>query len=237
MSIDISDQRSRVIFARLTGGTYLLYIVTMVLADVFGHIGRSSVPELAAAMATGDVSFRIGLVFTLVSALLFALVAWGLHALLRPVNKDLALLFLLLNAIGVAIHSLSMLPLISTMLQPEAVSQMQVFTAAQLSALGLLSAGTYKVVFVTAQLFFGAWLFPLGYLIYKSGILPKFLGVLLLADGVGVLIWFLQALVFPEYVAVRTPGLVVSFVAEFSLALWLLLKGVRVDGPSAKTMA
>jgi hypothetical protein len=235
MSTDIGDQRSRAKYARLTGGMYLVYILTMVLADVFGHIGPSSVSELAAAMAAGDLSFRIGLVFTLVSALLFALVAWGLHALLRPVNKDLALLFLLLNAIGVAIHCLSMLPLISTMLQSGAAGQMQVFTTAQLSALGLLSAGTYKVVFVTAQLFFGAWLFPLGYLVYKSGILPKFLGVLLLADGIGVLIWFLQALVFPEYVAVRTPGLIVSFIAEFGLAVWLLFKGVRADGPTAKS--
>jgi hypothetical protein len=228
MSTDFRDRESRVRFARLTGGCYLLYIVTMVLADVFGHIGPSSVSELAAAMSAGDLSFRVGLVFALVSGLLFALVAWGLHALLRPVNKDLALLFLLLNAIGVAIHCLSMLPLISTMLQADAASQTQVFSAAQLSALALLSAGTYKVVFVTAQLFFGTWLFPLGYLVYKSGLLPKFLGVLLLADGVAVLIWFLQALVFPEFVAVRTPGLVVSFVAEFGLALWLLFKGVNI---------
>lgn len=233
MSTDFTEQRSRVRFARLVGGTYLLYIVTMVLADVFGNIGRSGVSELAVAAAVGDPSFRVGLVFTLVSALLFALVAWGLYVLLRPVNKDFALLFLLLNAIGVAIHCLSVAPLISTMLQSGAGSQMQVFSPAQLSALGLLSADTYKIVFVTAQLFFGAWLFPLGYLVYKSEFLPRFLGVLLIADGVAVMIWFLQALVFPEYAAVRVPGLAVSFVAEFGLALWLLVMGVRNRGTKA----
>jgi hypothetical protein len=236
MSTDFAKQESRVRFARLTGGMYLLYIVTMVLADVFGHIGRSGVPALATAMAAGDVSFRIGLVFALVSALLFALVAWGLHVLLRPLNRDLALLFLLLNAIGVAIQCLSMLPLISTMLQSDAASQMQTFSTAQLGALGLLSAGTYKVVFVTAQVFFGTWLFPLGYLVYKSGFLPRFLGMLLLADGVAVMTWFLQALLLPEYAAVRTPGLVVSFVAEVGLALWLLVKGVNVESPGANSV-
>lgn len=233
MSTDFTEQGSRKKFARLVGGTYLLYIVTMVLADVFGNIGRSSVPELAAATSAGDLSFRVGLVFALVSALLFVLIAWGLYTLLRPVNKDLALLFLLLNAVGVAIQCVSMLPLISTMLQTEAVSQMQAFSPAQLSALGLLSAGTFKLVWVTAQLFFGAWLFPLGYLVYKSGILPRLLGALLLADGVGVMIWFLQALLFPDYAAVRVPGLAVSFVAEFGLALWLLVVGVRSPGVKA----
>jgi len=62
--------------------------------------------------------------------------------------------------------------------------------------------------------------------VYKSRFLPRFLGVLLLADGIGVMIWFLQALLFPAYHAVSTPGLLVSFVAESGLALWLLIKGV-----------
>ena len=119
-----------------------------------------------------------------------------------------------------------MLPLVSAMLQSAADSQMQAFSTAQLAGLAYLSASTYKSVFVTAQLFFGVWLFPLGYLVYKSVFLPRLLGVLLLADGIGVMIWFLQALLFPAYHAVSTPGLLVSFVAEFGLALWLLIKGV-----------
>jgi len=81
---------------------------------------------------------------------------------------------------------------------------------------------------VTAQLFFGTWLFPLGYLVYKSRFLPRFLGVLLMLDGIGVGIWFLQALLLPDYPAIRYPGLAVSFIAEVGLALWLLVKGVKV---------
>ncbi|HET6351797.1 MAG TPA: DUF4386 domain-containing protein [Coriobacteriia bacterium] len=231
MSLDFALEENRGRLARLTGGVYLLYIVTMVLADVFGKIGRSTAQELAAAVALGDLSFRTGLVFSLVSGLLFALVAWGLYVLLRPVNRDLALLFLFLNGIGVAMHCLAALPLISTMLQTDAATQMQVFSAAQLTALGLLSANTYKIAFVTSQLFFGTWLFPLGYLAYKSGFLPKVIGLLLLADGVGVMIWFVQALMFPAYPAVRVPGLIVSFVAEFGLALWLLVMGVKPAPP------
>ena len=123
-----------------------------------------------------------------------------------------------------------MLSLVSALLQAGGASGLQAFSPAQLQGLALLSIGVYKTGWVTAQLFFGAWLFPLGYLVYTSRLLPRFLGVLLMLDGIGVLIWFLQALLWPAYRAITYPGLAVSFVAEVGLALWLFVRGVnRVD--------
>ncbi len=180
------------------------------------------------AIVTNVFSFLLGLVVAFVSAFLFLATAWGLYVLLRPVNENVALLFLLLNVVGVAIQCASMLPLISAMLQGNTASGMQAFSASQLQGLALLSASVYKTGFVTAQLFFGTWLFPLGYLVYKSRFLPRFLGVLLMVDGVAVLIWFLQALLAPAYRVITYPGLAVSFVAEVGLALWLLVMGVKV---------
>ena len=58
--------------------------------------------------------------------------------------------------------------------------------------------------------------------------MPRILGILLLVDGIAVMIWFLQALLLPDYPAIRYPGLIVSFIAEVGLALWLLIKGVTV---------
>jgi hypothetical protein len=91
-----------------------------------------------------------------------------------------------------------------------------------------LSINVYKTSFVTAQLFFSTWLFPLGYLVYKSGFLPRFLGVLVILDGFADLFWFLQALLLPAYPAISYPAWVLGFIAEFGLALWLLIKGVKV---------
>lgn len=105
---------------------------------------------------------------------------------------------------------------------------MQAYSAAQLEGLANVSINVYKLGWVTAQLFFSTWLFPLGYLVYKSSFLPRFLGILLMLDGIGVLIWFLQALLLPAYPAITYPGLVVSFLAEVGLALWLLFMGVKV---------
>ncbi len=219
--------------ARITGGFYLAYIVASVLATMLGQIGFGTAPQVYQAIVTDPASFRLGLVIALISGFLFVMVAWGLYVLLRPVNKDLALLFLVLNAVGVAIQGASMLGLVSAMLQGDAANQMQAYSAAQLEGLAYLSINVYKTGWVTAQLFFGTWLFPLGYLVYKSGILPRFLGVLLVLDGIAVLVWFLQALLLPDYPAIHYPGLALSFAAELGLALWLLVKGVKVVNSGA----
>lgn len=218
--------RSKV--ARVTGGCYVGFILASVLADKLGHIGLGDAQQVYQSVVADPTSFRLALVVGLLSAFLFLVTAWGLYVLLRPVSKGLALLFLLLNTVGVAIQCASMLPLLAMLLMGDAGSRMQAFSVAQLEGLGLLSASVYKVGFVTAQLFFGTWLFPLGYLVYKSGILPRALGVLLIADGVAVLVWFSQALLLPAHPEITTPGIVVSLMAEVGLAVWLLIRGVRV---------
>lgn len=227
MSSSIFDRVARSTVARITGGVYLTYILTMILADVLGHIGRGTVEQVYRAILADPFSFRTGLVVNLFSAMLFLLVAWGLYVLLRPIDRDLALLFLALNAVGVAIHCVSSFPLISALLQGDAASGMHAFSAAQLEGLARLSIGTYKTGFVAAQLFFSAWLFPLGYLVYRSKFLPRFLGVLLMLDGVGCLIWFLQGMLAPALKSISVPGLAVSFLAEVGLAIWLLARGVK----------
>jgi hypothetical protein len=219
--------------ARITGGLYVAYIAASLLATALGQIGLGTPPQVYQAILTNEGSFRLGLVIAFVTGFLFLMVAWGLYVVLRPVNRNLALLFLLLNAVGVAIQGASMLGLVSALLQGDASSHMQAYSAAQLEGLAYLSINVYKAGWVTAQLFFATWLFPLGYLVYRSSFLPRFLGVLLVLDGFAVLIWFLQAFLLPDYPAIRYPGLVVSFAAELGLGLWLLVKGVKVDSTRA----
>lgn len=206
--------------ARITGGLYLAFVGALVVADMFGF-------GIGEAVVTDTTRFAVGLVFGLVSAFLFVMAAWGLYVLLKPVNRDLALLFLLLNAIGVAIQVASYVPLIFAMLATDTSGFTETFSLAQIEGLQHMSIDVSKLSFVTAQLFFGAWLFPLGYLVYKSGILPKFLGVLLLMDGFAILIWFLQGILLPDYPAVSYPGLALSFIAETGLGLWLLFMGIK----------
>jgi hypothetical protein len=228
LSPDIADNLALGKVAKITGGLYVGFILTSVLADLLGHIGRGDAQQVYQSITTDASTFRLGLVIALLSAFLFLMAAWGLYVLLRPVDEHLALLFLLLNTVGVAIQCASMLSLIAAMLIGDQAGHMQAYSAAQLEGLAHLSINVYKTGFVAAQLFFGTWLFPLGYLVYKSKSLPWLLGVLLVLDGIAELIWFLQALLLPAYSAIHYPGVVVSFIAEVGLAVWLLVKGVKV---------
>lgn len=226
------DSWDRARLARWAGGLYLAYILANLLASVIGHIGLSDAQTLRAAIVDDEVAFRVGLVAALASGLLFVTTAWALYALLRPVDRSLALLLLVLNAVGVAIQCASYLPLLTVLAQNDATLGPQGLTGAQLDSMAMLSLSTYQVGFVTAQLFFSAWLFPLGWLVLRSGFLPRLLGWLLLLDGVAVLIWLLQTLLAPSYPAISYPMWAVGFVAEVGLALWLVIKGTKPGAPT-----
>lgn len=228
MSFEITDRISRSTLARITGGVYLLFIATSVLADALGHIGLGNAQQVYGSLATDVGVFRLAFVVAFTSTFFFLMAAWGLFVLLRTVNRDLALLFLLLNAVGVAIQCASLLQLLAAMQVIDPGSGLDV---AQAESLALAAINVYRAGFVTAQLFFGTWLFPLGYLVFRSGFLPRLLGVLLVLDGVAELVWFLQAFLLPAYPAIKTPGTFVSLLAEVGLALWLLVRGVK-DNPA-----
>ena len=96
----------------MAGFFYFMYLVTTVFADVFGRSKLIVFGDAAATanniMASGWL-FRLSFVSDLFSAVFFLLAAWALYVLLKPVNKDLALLFLLLNLGGVAVYSINLL--------------------------------------------------------------------------------------------------------------------------------
>jgi hypothetical protein len=179
--------------------------------------------------------FRIGLTSELVAALFFLLAAWALYVLLKPVDKDIALLFVLLNLVGVAIECTSTLIHFAPMLLLSDAGYLKVLRPDQLQGLAMFflnfNGGMISI------LFYGMWLFPLGYLVFKSGFLPRILGILLILDGSSCLISFFQLCLFPGYEKLTYPLMPVMFIAEFGLALWLLIKGVKEHPSEAQAKA
>ncbi|RKX89869.1 MAG: DUF4386 domain-containing protein [Spirochaetes bacterium] len=220
--------------ARMAGFLYFIYFVIHISADVFG---RSKIIVFGDAAGTAqnimasELQFRIGIMSDLLAAVLFFLAAWALYRLLKPVNKNLALLFLLLNLGGVAIQSFSDLFLFASQLLLNSADYLKVFQADQQQALAMLFLYLYKNGFMIAQIFYGAWLFPLGYLVYKSGFLPKILGIVLMAHCVTWLMTSLQFFLFPGFNAITYVSYPLGFIAEFGLTLWLLVMGAK-DQPS-----
>ncbi len=221
--------------ARMAGFLYLAHFVAFFFADNGVHytpIGSGDAAAMAHNIVASEWLFRIGFVSFLLTAVFFLLSAWALYVLLKPVNKDLALLFVLLNLGGVAIWCISQLSEFTAMLLLSGANYLKVFQADQLQALAMLFLNLYQNGFMIAQILLNLWLFPLGYLVFKSGFLPRILGILLIIDGFAMLIWFFQFFFFPGYEVISTVGLAVSFIAEGSLCLWLLIKGVKDQKPT-----
>ncbi len=218
--------------ARIAGFLYFMYIVTSIIADLFGRFVFADAPSTVNHITAHESLFRIGLVTSLFSYVLFLLAAWALYVLLKSVNKDVALLFLLLNLGGFAILVYSHLNLLSSLMLLSGADYLKVFQPDQLQAQAMLFINLYKNGSTIAQIPYGVWLFPLGYLVFKSGFLPKILGILLIVDCFGLLIYVCQRFLLPGYEVISYPCLVISFIAEVSLTLWLVIKGVKDQKPA-----
>lgn len=215
--------------ARMAGLFYLIFILTTVLAT---YVRSQFIVSGDAATTANNILasqglFRVGFVTELVSAVFFLLAAWALYVLLKPVNKNLALLFLLLNLGGVAVECINVLNLYAALQFLSGANYLTAFQTGQLQAMAMSYLNLYTNGFLIAQIFFSAWLLPLGYLVYKSRFLPKFLGLLLILDFFGNMSWFLQGFLLPNYGILAYPGNVISFIAEISLTLWLLIMAVK----------
>jgi len=213
--------------ARTAGLLYLFYMLTSVIANVFGKFVFVEAPITIDHILTHATQFRIGFVINLFSVALFLMAAWALYVLLKPVNKDFALLFLLFNVAGFAAWLISSLCLFGSLLILNGSEAIKAFQPDQLHALAVFFFGLYKTGAVIAQVPYGVWLFPLGYLVLKSRFLPKILGMLLIADGICQFVYVCQRLILPDLAVIAYPCLVISFIAEVSLALWLSIKAVK----------
>ncbi len=228
----MNTNRSIARMARTAGFLYLIYIVTTILADV---LARSPLIVFGDAAATArnvmaaEWQFLVGVTGDLVSILFFFLAAWALYALLKPVHQGLALLFMLLNLAGVAVYSLNLLNQFAAVLLLNGADYLRVFQAEQLQALAMLFLNLHRNGYWIAQIFFGAWLFPLGYLVLKSGFLPRILGIVMMIHCVGWLLTTLQWFLFPGLGAITYVTYPLGFISEFGITLWLLIKGVNAE--------
>ena len=214
--------------ARYAGLLYLILAICGGFAEFFVR-QRLTVPGDAAAtaanIAASEWVFRLGFVAELTGQVVFILLVMALYQILKPVNRNQAVLMVIFVIIAVTITCLNMLNQYAYLLVAGG-EYLTVFDTAQLEALALLFLDLHKVGYLIAQVFFGLWLLPLGVLIYKSGFFPRILGVLLVVACVGYVADVLIFALFPQV------DLVVSeftFVGELLLLLWLLVRGVNVE--------
>lgn len=222
--------------ARIAGLLYLVIIVTAGFSE--GYVRATLlVPGDAAATAANVLAseglFRLGIVSDLVAFSADAVVAVLLYVLLRPVNRTLALVAAALRLIAhPAIASINLLNQYAALLLLSEGEYLTAFEPAQRQALALFFLEAHGYGYLLAGVFFGLHLLVLGYLLHRSDRFPAALGVLVVVAAVGYLIESLTFFLLPGYEPIATSiVLLTAVVGEVSLALYLLVRGVR-DRPT-----
>ena len=217
--------------ARLAG---VLYLGTSVLF-VFAVRVRGGIIKSGDAAATADnirasaTLFRVALVADLLSWVGFLLMAFALYHLLKHVDQVAAFAMVILVAVMVTVGYLNGLNQYSALTLATSAKYAAGFGQAQSSELVLLFTNIQSNGFDIQELFWGLWLFPLGYLVIKSAYVPKVLGVLLIIAGLGWTAEFFAILLAPDL-----PGFAsILGLGELVFAAWLVVKGVSVPARRA----
>jgi hypothetical protein len=202
--------------ARLAGVLYLLVGICGGFAQ--GYMEPKMYVAGNAAATAGNVVansglVRLGVVADLVDGTVFVFLALALYSLLKHVHKSAARAMLILVALAAGL-----------------TCGAAVFETAGSNAQALLLLDTQHYGLLTAQIFFGLWLAPLGYLVYKSGVFSKPLGVLLIVGAACYLVDMLGAFLVPDVSkAIHSYVTIPSAIAEIWMVGYLLAIGVKTN--------
>lgn len=223
--------------ARIAGALYLVNAVTGFFSIVYVPsklIVSGNAAATANKILASERLFRLGIVSELVCAVEFIFLLWVLYRLLGGVNKTHAALMVILGLAYVPVMCVNALNDIAalTLLRADFLS---VFDERQRQGLAMLFLDLHRYGFIIGG-FFGLWLFSLGVLVFRSGFLPRLVGVLLIAACFGYLADGFTPLLLPNYASLvdRIASIALTL-GEPSLILWLLIMGAK-DQPLETAM-
>jgi len=218
--------------ARIGGIFYLLIIIAGICSELLARKGII-VPGDAAAtldrLVASQSLWRIGIALDLLMHVCDIPLMVILYILLRPVNKDLALMELFFKLAQTAILVATKLNLFTPLYFTGDAHYLSAFTIEQRQALSYISIISDEHGFSVGLIFFGFGSLILGYLVYKSGYLPRFIGILMAIAGMCYIINSFVLILLPGISAKLFPAILLpSFMAELILCFRLLFKGVDI---------
>lgn len=216
--------------ARVAGVLYLLvvligpFILIYVPDKLFVH---GNVTATAGNILAHESLFRIFIVVEIVGELLFIFTVLALYRLLRNVSQRLAGIMVILILIDAPLAFLSAVNHVAALALLRGADLLAVFNEPQRNALAMLLLGVDTQGTLVSEVFWGLWLVPLGLLVYRSGFIPRLLGVWLIINGLAYITMSFTGLLLPQYsktvFTVATPILF----GEAAFMLWLLIVGAR----------
>lgn len=213
--------------ARITGVVYLLYFLTAVFSMIFlkGLVVYGDAASTANNILAHQPLFRLGIATGLTATACYVAVTALFYDLFKPANKSLSLLAAFISLVGCAILAFASVFQLAPLVVLGGSQYLSVFKVEQLRALASLFLELYGQCVSICFVFFGVYCLLIGYLIFKSSFLPRILGVLMAFAGLGWLTFL-----FPPVADHLSPyNLVLGFLAELTLMLWLLVMGVDVQ--------
>ena len=220
-------------YARIGGLAYLIIIIAGVMGEIFIRSKLIVAGDAAATtrnIAESPFLWRVGIFGDLTMHVFDLVVGVVYYTLFKRINKTLALLSLLFGMIQTAVLVANKLNLMMPLLLMADVHYLKAFSPEQLQAWSYLSIQTHEYGFGFGLIFFGFECLIDGYLIFKSKFLPKTLGILIFLAGSCYLINSYLLIFSPKLERIVFPVLLgpLVFIGEFSMSMWLLIKGVNV---------
>lgn len=216
--------------ARVAGFLYLLVVITgfFTLMYVPGKLFVSADAGATAANILAHQSlFRAYIVVGLFSELFFIATVLALYQLLKGIGPQLAMLMVLLVLLDAPLGFVSTANDVAALTFLRGADFLAVFDPAQRNALAILLLELNDHAVLVSQIFWGLWLFPLGVLAYRSGFVPRLLGVWLIINGFAYVILSAVGLLWPHYLAMIFTITTPILLGEVAFTLWLLIVGVR----------
>ena len=210
----------------------LLYLVGALVAPFGIMYVPTTLIETGNATVTADnirsseTLLRWGVASEIAGAIIFIFMVLALYHLLKGVNQKHAIAMVVLLIVSFPLSFVGAVFNIAALYTVSGVDYLSSFDKSQLDGLAYMFLRVRGANLVVASIFWGLWLFPFGILVWRSGFIPKFLGVLLWIAGTGYLIGAVTWLIFP-HIDDLSPVLTVMEICEAPIIFWLLIWGAR----------
>lgn len=226
--------------ARMAGVIYLSMIFVAPFAMLYVP-GKLIVRDHPAATAENilahETMFRLSIFGDLIGHVVFICLGIALYRLLSSVNKAWALLMVGFVLVSAAVGFLNTLNELGAVLFFRGGDFLAVFDKAQREALGMFFIKLHSQGVFIDEVFWGVWLFPFGWLVYRSGFLPRIIGVWLIVACFAWVTLSAIALFSPNYYEAAFKWLQPAFFAEMAFMLWVLIRGVNIQRVAASDTA
>lgn len=195
--------------ARVAGVLYLLLALIGPVSLIYVPsrlIVQGNAVATAHNIVEHEMLFRIGILSDLLTGVIGLFLALALYHLFKAVDKNLAVLMVILGGLMVTpIYFLNTVNNAAALMFAHGASFLSIFDGPQRAALAMLFLHLHHQGNLVNEIFWGLWLLPFGLLVYRSRFIPRFMGVWLMVNGIAYVAISFTGLLLPQYVWARCP--------------------------------